>query len=307
MQATPKTGVVPALVGGLCLILTGTGPETLRADVVHLTNGRSMEGVILEETTEQILLKVPFGEIGLPSASVQRIERGRSALEDYLESRAALELRQGTALQWLDLALWAQQEGLDHSAREATLVAARLDPGLPGLVPQMTALGYAYDENLAIWLPHDEFMRRRGYVLSNGRWLSPDQALAFKRAQQAAVVSELERQRQDRLARAVEMMVLAQVVQAEETRRLREEESVPRYGLPLWGGYPVVVAPGYWPRPPHRPEHYGHGEGGRPRRAEIASRRSHRDAIVSRSPGSLIPVTPARSHRGSMQPPPNPR
>jgi len=306
MKGTSQTGTLLALISCICLITTGFAPQTLRADVVHLTNGRSMEGVVLEETPEQVLLRLPFGEIGLPRASVQRIERGRSPLEEYLERSAALARQPGRAVEWLELALWAEQHGLDHSAREATLIAARLEPGLPGLVPLMTAQGYEYEENLAIWLPHEELMRRRGYVLSNGRWLSPSQAVALKRAQQAFAASELERQRQERLARAMEMMVLAQMAQAEEARRLREEAVTPVYGLPLWGGYPVVVAPGYWPRPPLRPEHQRTGHGNRPRHSKSPSRDSHRDAIVSRPPGSLIPVRSAKSHRGGFQQPPGP-
>ena len=170
-------------------------PRAARADIVHLKNGRAMEGMILEESPEKVVLQLPFGEIGFPRASVLRIDRGTSTFEEYLDLRLELQRQDGTASEWLELARWAEQEGLDHSAREATLVAARLDPGLPGLVPAMTALGYEYEENLAVWLPHDEIMRRRGYVLSNGRWLSPSQAVAVKRAQEAAVAGELERQR----------------------------------------------------------------------------------------------------------------
>lgn len=280
-------------------------PRAARADIVHLKNGRAMEGMILEESPEQVVLRLPFGEIGFPRASVLRIDRGTSTFEEYLNLRLELQRQDGTASEWLELARWAEQEGLDHSAREATLVAARLDPGLSGLVPAMTALGYEYEENLAVWLPYDEIMRRRGYVLSNGRWLSPSQAMAFQRAQEAAVAGELERRRQERLARAMEMLVLTQLAQAEESRRLREEASAFPYGLPLWGGYPVVAAPGYWPRPPLRPEPRRRGHESEARHTNSGARKSYRDAIVRRPPGSLIPVSPGESHHGSLQRPPD--
>lgn len=293
------------LILSACLFVAVVAPQILDADVVHLTNGRTMEGVILEQTPDRVVLQLAFGEIGLPRSSVDRIEPGRSPLQEYLERRSGLEQGQGTASEWLELALWADREGLDHNAREATLMAARLDPGLPGLDPLMTALGYEYEENLAVWMSHDEIMRRRGYVLSNGRWLSPSQAAAFKRAQEAAEAGELERQRRDRLARAMEMLVLTQIAQAEESRRLREEASAIQYGLPLWGGYPVVVAPGYWPRPPLRPEPRRRGHGSGPRRTNSATRNSYRDALVSRPPGSFIPVSPVESHHGGLQRPPD--
>jgi len=262
-----------------------------------------MEGVVLGETPEQVFLRLPFGEIGFPRSSVLHIERGRSALEEYLGRRLELERRTGRAAEWLELALWAEREGLDHSAREATLIAARLDPGLRGLAPWMTGMGYEYEENLAVWIPHEELMRRRGYVLSDGRWLSPSQAAARERAQDAAVAGERERQRQDRLARAVEMMVLAQMAGAEESRRLREEATAVRGGLPLWGGYPVVVSPGYWPPPPLHPKSHRSGHGKRPGRANPGARDAYRDAFLSRPPGSFIPATPTKSHHGSLQKP----
>lgn len=286
------------LIRWLCLLMAGLAPQILPADVVHLANGRSMEGVILEETPTQILLRLPFGEIGLPRTSIARIERGRSPLEEFLDRQAALERDLSGAAEWLELALWAERQGLDHSAREAVLVAARLDPGLPGLASPMATMGYEYEPNLAIWIPYEELMRRRGYVQSNGRWLSPDEALAVERAQQVAASTAAERQRRDRLARALEMMVVAQMVRAEEERRLREESAVVRDGIPLWGGYPVLIAPGYWPRPPLRPMPHRRGDGRGSRHGD-----AHRDAIVARPPGSLIPVTANKSHGGGFQSP----
>lgn len=285
------------------VLAIGLLPHGVSADVVHLTNGRTMEGVVLEESAEQVRLRLPFGEIGLPAASVSVIERGPSALEEYLQRRRALRKDQGTAVHWLELAQWAYSQGLDHNAREATMVAARLDPGLPGLRPLMTALGYEYEPNLAVWLSHDETMRRRGYVQSQGRWLSPAEAEIARRYQEEAAARELERRRRDRVARALEMIALNQMVQAEEDRRLREE-AVASQGMPIWGGYPVWSAPGYWPRPPLRPVPH-------PRHPLVESglhhtrnRDSHNQAIVRRPPGSLIPVaTPARGHSGSFQDP----
>ena len=291
------------LISCICLLVTVVAPRTLGADVVHLTNGRAMEGVVREETTEQIILQLPFGEIRLPRSSVRLVESGRSSLQEYLERRAELELVQAGASDWVELALWAEREGLDHSAREATLIASRLDPGLPGLVPLMMALGYEYEENLAVWMPYDELMRRRGYALINGRWLSPSQAAAFQREQEAAMADELDQQRRDRLARAMEMMVLAQMARAEEARLLRQEASIPQYGLPLWGGYPVFVGPGYLPRPPLRPGHHHRGRGDGSGHEISGARDSYREAIVRRPPGSLIPVAQYESHGGAFQKP----
>jgi hypothetical protein len=269
------------------------------ADVVHLKNGRQMEGVILQELPDQVRLRLPFGEIGLPRTSIERIELGRSTLAEYLDRRALLEVGPSGAGEWVALARWAEVQGLGHSAREATLVAARLEPGLPALAPRMTAMGYVYDETYALWLPLDDLMRRRGYVQSNGRWLTPEEARALEQDRRLADAREAENRRRDRLARALEIMVLTQLAQAEEERRLRQEVEATQ-GLPLWAGYPALVAPGYWPRPPHRPKPHGRDHVS----ADSAARAAHQQAIIARPPGSLIPVTPSRSHRGGFQRPP---
>lgn len=295
-----STRFLCAVTAALVLSMVAVGQIVL-ADVVYLTNGRTMEGIVLEEARDQVLLRLPYGEIGLPRSHVSKIVKGDSSLSEFLKRRRELEQRSAGAADWLELAVWAADQGLDHNARQTVLVAARLDPGLQSLAPFMTAMGYGYDQNLAVWLPYDELMRRRGFVLSDGRWLSPAEAEALERARSLERIRQQTQQRQDRVARAMEMMVLAQMAQAEESRRLRDETPVPTYGIPLWGSYPVVVPPAVGPRPPLGPKHLRlEGREGHARRA---SDRAYREGIVRRSPGSLIPVIPARGegHRGGFQ------
>jgi len=239
-------------LGCTLVVLAGVCVQSAQADVVHFENGRSMEGVVLEETADQIRLRVPFGEIGLPRSSVSRVERADSAFELYLARRAELEASDAEASDWLALARWAVDEGLDHSARESVLFAAELNPELDELVPLMRRFDYALDESLGEWVPWKELMRRRGYVLTNGKWLSPSEAMARRRAEDEAAASRRNQERQDRLTRAMEMMVLAQVIQAEEDRRLMQEAQVVGNGIPIWG-YPIGPPHGYWPRPPLQP------------------------------------------------------
>ena len=235
----------------LCGLLVTAG--WVSGDVVHLKNGRSMEGIVLEESADQVMIKLAYGEIGLPRSSVLEIERGESALGEYLERREALVQRDAFATEWVALARWADDNGLDHSSKEAAMVAARLDPGVEGLAPLMRGYGYVFDPELAVWLTYDESMRRKGYVQSGGRWLSPTEAMAERRALDEFERLRQEQQRQDRLARAVEMMALARMAEAEENRRRLEETSTYPVGLPLYGGYPIVVPPGNRPWPPSKP------------------------------------------------------
>jgi len=156
----------------------------------------------------------------------------------------------------------------------------------------MRAFDYGFDDMRGEWLPIDDLMRRRGYVLIGGRWISPEEALRAEQDREAAWREQQERDRRDRLARAMEMMALAQMVQAEESRLQREQAVGQPYGLPVYG-YPIVTWPGYWPRPPHgsRP----HPAGGR-----LEAMREHQREIIARPPGSWIPVT-SRHNRGGLQ------
>lgn len=228
--------------------------RSLSADVVHLKNGRSIEGIVLEESPDQVMIKVAYGEIGLPRSSILEIEKGESALAEYLEQREALVQRDAFATEWVSLARWADENGLDHSSKEAALVAARLDPGAEGLAPLMRGYGYVYDPDLAVWLTYDESMRRRGFVHIGDRWLTPAEAMAERRAQEDMARQRQEQQRQNRLARAAEMMALARMAEVEENRRRLEKTPTYPVGLPLYGGYPIVVPPEHRPWPPDRPE-----------------------------------------------------
>jgi hypothetical protein len=278
------------------LALALCAPQFAGADVVYLTNGRSMEGIVLEESNDQVLIKLAFGEIGLPRSSILRIERGPSDLEEYLERRARLVERDARAGDWLQLAGWADSQGLDHGAREAAMRAAQIEPDLPALAPWMESYGYVYSPEESRWLPYDEFMRRRGFVQSGDRWITAGEALAERLAQDEANRRRQEALRQDRLARAMEMMALAQIAQAEENRRRLEETPVYPVGIPIYGGYPVVVQPWNRPQPPHtKPGHHS-----RPPRDQ--RQQYPRDELLRRPPGSWIPLEPpVETNRGGIQ------
>lgn len=270
-----------------------------QADVLYLENGNSMEGVVVEEGSQQVRIKLAFGELTLPRSSVRYVERAESALELYLREREALQgSPNSTARNWLELAFWATQNDLDHSSREAALEAARLDPALEGLAPLLMAHGYALDEELGQWVPLAEMMRRRGYVEQDGRWVAAAELAAIKRASFEAAESRRAQREHDRLARAMGMLVVSQIVQAEEMRRQRDQALL--YGaLPIHGGVPIAVFPGVWPgapkQLPHRAARHHTESGGRTGEAGPA-RAAHQRAVLSRPPGSLIPVSPPRVH-----------
>lgn len=164
----------------LLLLLTGV---RLGADTVTLRNGREFRDVVAVETEHEVRIQMAGGEVGIPRPQVLRVEAGPAALREYVARRTAL--RSGaSAAQWLELARWAKAQDLDGAAREAALQAAALDPALPGLAPLLSAMGFVRDAGDGSWLEQEEAMRRKGLVLDDGVWVTPEQQFRREEARQ---------------------------------------------------------------------------------------------------------------------------
>jgi hypothetical protein len=252
------------------LLLLSLVAVPVLADDVYLVNGRKFEGVIAETTDSQVRIQMQGGTLSLPKEQVLRVENGDSSLAEYLRRKEALKKNPAArASDWLELARWARAKELDQATREAALAAATLDPKLDGLGPLLRGYGYVLDPQLDHWVPYAESMRRRGFVLSGGQWITREEYQARQRVQEeelaqrrAARQEEARAAREDRLAALAELSMVRQMAQPQ----------VPLYGNPLYAN-PVAVFPGWWvpspgpgPRPPHR-----------------------RDSEFTHVPGSLIP------------------
>lgn len=252
------------------------------ADDVYLTNGRKFEGVIAETTGSQVRIWMAGGVLSLPSSQVARVEKEESALAEYLRRKDDLQANsRARAADWLELARWAQARGLQHGARESGLRAAALDPRLEGVAPVLRGLGYVYDEQLDRWIPYAESMRRRGFVLSYGQWISREEYEAATLArEEEAERRRIARQEQARAAREDRLAALTELVLVREVER--SEREVPGYSAPLavFPGYffPPVFVPGHGHRRPH------HG-----RRFNAIDPNDGQPHGFIRVPGSLIP------------------
>jgi hypothetical protein len=261
------------------------------ADTVYLANGRKFENVIAETTDTEVKIRMPGGSLSLPRNHVLRVESSDSNFSEYLRRKEAIR-RGATAADWLALARWAKSQGLEHGAREAALAAANLDPQLQGLAPLLRPHGYVLDKQLDRWIPYADSMRRRGFVLSEGQWVSREEQAARLQAQN----EELERRRAERAAtqaaratQAVREVELA-LANLELKERLQRTEEPPVAGLP------VYVYPGYWYGPSVPPCHgCGTGNGPRPEPepgpppGALPHHRPRDTHGVFHVPGSLLP------------------
>jgi hypothetical protein len=164
--------------------------RSVAADVVHLKNGRTFDGVVAEEGEYQVRIRLEEGVLTLPRNLVEKIDKSDTSLAEFLRRKQELKQTHGTAQSWLDLAQWASHQGLSQAAREAALQAAALDPRLPGLAVILRSQGYELDPQSDRWISHDEVMRRRGFVLADGEWVSRRELADRSRAEQQLQLEE---------------------------------------------------------------------------------------------------------------------
>ncbi len=253
------------------------------ADDVVLHNGNTFDGVIVvAESAEQVRIRLAFGEMSLPRSWVARIERAASPLAEYLERRRALRSRPDAEVDdWIDLALWARDEGLKHGYREALLAASLIEPRHPRLAPLLRGIGYVLEEPTGLWVSVAELRRAEAAR-------EAQQRAAEERARRADAGSDGGRATtEETLSRAIEALALAELEREARTsrREAREERTfhplqIGAYAGPYYPYYPGLVTV---PAP-------GAGTAGPP----PAEAKDPYAAVRDRLPGSLL------SNRGRM-------
>lgn len=256
-------------------------------DTVYLVNGNKFEQVIAERDGDEVRVRLPYGEIVLPAKVVARVERSRSVWEEYSEREAALRGASSTAGDWLELATWADRAGYRQGMRRALLRAAEMDPQLEGLAPLMRRVGHILDGEAGEWLAEADYMQRRGYRLWGDHWLPREEYQARHRARQEAEKTSREDARQERIARAIEALVVAQLSRAAAP----QEEPAPPVRGPLVAVYPG----GYYPFAVAPTVVAGAAQ------AVVAPEQATFEDLVDRQPGSLFPVQPRRRHLTSSE------
>ncbi len=204
-------------------------PTGLIADVVYLKSGGKLEGRIVSQTDETIEVDIGAGSLSFPMSSVDRIEEGRSPLDDYDERAAALAADDSDG--WLELARWASRAGLGTQARQAYERVVAIDPNN---AEANRALGLV--ELDGRWVSEEEAYRARGMVSFEGRWMAPEE--------QEAIVRSREAEQQAAQARAATADAIARQADARAREAEAEAEAERQRYQPLywgtWGPGPSV-------------------------------------------------------------------
>ncbi len=166
-----------------CCMLLGTA---VWADIVHLKDGRKVEGTVVEQSDQKVVVQTKFGMSEFMASEVARVEKKATPEEEFKTRREAAE---GDADALYELYLWAKAQGLKSEPTRVLRDVIKVDPDHENA---RKLLGYErYD---GVWLTEKEVEKRKadaerkeneanGLVLYKGEWI--DRAEKEKRENEA--------------------------------------------------------------------------------------------------------------------------
>lgn len=96
----------------------------LVADIIVTVDGRRIEGKIVKETEDTVVIRLPNGELTIPRERIEKVIRTESILDEYSKRAERAE----TADEHYELGLWCLKNGLKEQAREEFSRALALQP-----------------------------------------------------------------------------------------------------------------------------------------------------------------------------------
>jgi len=222
----------------LFLILVLFVPGVLFADEVYLKDAGSISGRIVEQNETTVKVDIGDGFIAVPASRVERIEKGRSPLDEYEDRAAKLDPQDVEG--WKSLARWAYKEGYPGQARQACQKVLAI---APDDADARKALGFVSLNGK--WVTLEESYRAKGYVKYDGEWMTPSEA----QAAQAALAADRAQRDADYRANATENAAVQEQVRAEkaEEQAKIDKEKAEQLNPPVyWGGWGYGASS--WPK-----------------------------------------------------------
>ncbi len=212
------------------------------ADDVYLKGGGQLTGQIVEQTDDSITVDVGGGTMTVRRASVVRVERSASPLQEY-RAKAA-QLAADDAEGWRALARWASAGVMSTMASQAWAKVAAVLPNDPEANQALGRVSYN-----GRWVSEDEAYAAQGYVKFEGEWMRPGERSTILAERQAQAKAEEQAHRQREAAAEQEKRDKDAAWNAEHEFW---HETPNAYGDATtwpWGGSGVV----YLPPPPAAP------------------------------------------------------
>lgn len=125
MKSNRRIGALRALPA-----LLAVAAMCLRADIVTLTDGRTVEGDIVSETPTEIVIKAKAGKTTIKREEIQSIEKRKSDAVQLREAMDALEksAKKDDAGEWMKMAQRAKQKNERIEAQHAFEKVLKLEP-----------------------------------------------------------------------------------------------------------------------------------------------------------------------------------
>ncbi len=218
--------------------------QPLCADVLYLESGGRIEGRIIRRDASTVEVEIGAGTMEFPMSSIERIEEGRTSLDDYEERRAKLadEDIQG----WLSLGQWASANDLGNQAKSAYEHVLARDPENAAA---NEALGRVQVDGR--WLSETDAWQAQGYEKFEGEWLKPEEIAAIENERRDAEATEQARaDAREAEARAREAEARARQAEA---NALAQQEAEDYDDDDYWDTWPYYGPPHRPIRPPHPP------------------------------------------------------
>lgn len=149
-------------------------------DVVHYKGGRKAEGKIVAEDADAVTLETKFGRVRIPRKEIEKVERGKTTVEQFRERFEALQRKPDVA-GLAELARWCEERGLTAERKDVLRAIVKADPE-----NEAANLGLGLVRHEGRWMTPDERdraerarvdgeMRAKGLVQHQGRWVTPEE------------------------------------------------------------------------------------------------------------------------------------
>ncbi len=162
---------IPVLIG-LLLVSVASG------DVIHMKDGRKIEGTVVEKTDAKVVVQTKFGVSEFKASEVDRIEKKSTPKEEYKQRMAEAK---GDADALYKVYIWAKGNGLASDAKRALREVVKADPDHENA---RKLLGYVKFEDR--WVTESEKerlvveaerkeMEAKGLVRFKGEWVTKEE------------------------------------------------------------------------------------------------------------------------------------
>jgi hypothetical protein len=205
-------------------------PRLAAADVIVLKAGGRIEGEVVEQRPDRVVIDVPAGRVTLPRTLIEKTVVGSSSLAEF-RARAA-RLADGDVDGWLALADWARAHELLTQSRDAYQHVLWIQP-LNAAAHQ--ALGHVF--MAGHWMTQDDAYRARGFVQFEGNWMSLEERQATIEERAAYAAERRERLEADARIREAEARARTAEAEARRAEAAEEAEANMGDGIPLGYGY----------------------------------------------------------------------